>query len=63
MNFDRIIEITPIIKNTENRNVNGGSEKFEFKNGHTITSNHWGINRIKFVCDQKEQIIELQQSK
>lgn len=63
MNFDRIIEITPIIKNTENRNVNGGSEKFEFKNEHTITSNHWGINRIKFVCGQKEQIIEVQQSK
>ena len=63
LHCDRIIEITPIIKGKENKNVNGGSDKFEFKNEHTITSNHWGINRIKFVCGQKEQIIELRQVK
>lgn len=60
---DRIIEITPVIKDKSNDNINGGTDKFEFKNEHTITSNHWGINRIKFICGQKQQIIELRQSK
>lgn len=60
---DRIIEITPVIKDKSNENVNGGSDKFEFKNEHTITSNHWGINRIKFICGLKQQTIELRQSK
>lgn len=60
---DRIIEITPVVEDKENKNSNGGSDKFEFRNEHTITSNHWGINRIKFICGQKEQIIELRQSK
>lgn len=60
---DRIIEITPVIEDKENKNANGGSDKFEFRNEHTITSNHWGINRIKFICGQKEQIIELRQMK
>jgi hypothetical protein len=63
LHCDRIIEITPVIEDKENKNSNGGSDKFEFKNEHKITSNHWGINRIKFICGQKEQIIELQQSK
>ena len=60
---DRIIEITPVIKDKSNDKVNGGTDQFEFKNEHTITSNHWGINRIKFICGQKQQIIELRQSK
>jgi hypothetical protein len=47
----------------ENNHVNGGSDKFEFKNEHIINSNHWGINRIKFICGQKEQTIELLQRK
>lgn len=63
LNCDRIIEITPIIEDKENKNTNGGSDKFEFKNEHTITSSHWGINRIKIICGQKEQTIELRQSK
>jgi hypothetical protein len=63
LHCDRIIEITPVIKDKENKDVYGGIDKFEFKNEHTITSNHWGINRVKFVCGQKEQSIELRQSK
>ena len=63
LQYDRIIEITPIVKTKKNEKVKGGSDKFEFKNEHTITSNHYGINRIKFVCGQKEQIIELRQTK
>ncbi len=60
--YDRIIEITPIIENKDTK-ANGETTKFEFKNEHTITSNKWGINKIKFICGQKEQIIELHQSK
>jgi hypothetical protein len=63
LNYDRIIEITPVIKDCETTKVNGGTEKFEFKNEHLINSNHWGINRIKFICGQKEQTIELHQVK
>lgn len=63
LNYDRIIEITPVIEVKENKNSDGGTNKFEFKNEHTISSNHWGINRIKFICGQKEQIIELRQCK
>ena len=63
LHCDRIIEITPVINDKENKQVNGGSEKFEFKNEHTITSSHWGANRIKFICGPKEQTIELWQNK
>ena len=63
LHCDRIIEITPIIKDKSNDNVNGGTDKFEFKNEHTITSNHWGINSIMFICGQKQQTIELRQAK
>ncbi|ENA1803020.1 hypothetical protein ABF179_002442 [Flavobacterium psychrophilum] len=63
INCDRIIEITPVVEVEENRKTKGGKNKFEFKNEHTIISNHWGINRIKIVCGKKEQIIELKQVK
>ncbi|MGE0637519.1 MAG: hypothetical protein AB7P01_13830 [Bacteroidia bacterium] len=63
LNFDRIIEITPVIKDVENNKINGGIDRFEFINEHTIISNQWGINRIKFICGQKEQTIELRQRK
>jgi hypothetical protein len=63
LHFDRVIEITPIIGVKRNKGANDGSEKFEFKNEHIINSSQWGINRIKFVCGQKEQIIELYQGK
>jgi len=63
LHCDRIIEITPVIEDKENKKVNGGSDKFEFKNEHIITSNHWGINRIKFICGLKEKTIKLQQVK
>jgi len=63
LHCDRIIEITPVIVDKENNKINGGTAKFEFKNEHTITSNHWGRNRIKFICGQKEKTIELFQFK
>ncbi len=63
LNCDRIIEITPVIDDIKDEKANGGIDRFEFKNEHTIVSNHWGINRIKFICGQKEQTIELRQSK
>ena len=63
LNCDRIIEITPVIETAENRKRKGGENKFSFENEHTIISNHWGINKIKFVCGKKEQTIELKQRK
>ena len=63
LHCDRIIEITPVIKVKENNKVTRGTDKFAFKNEHIITSNHWGINRIKFICGQKEKTIELRQVK
>ena len=61
--YDRIIEITPIVKVVDNEKINGRTQNFYFSNEHTITSNHWGLNKIKFICGQKEQIIELHQRK
>ncbi len=63
LNCDRVIEITPVIKDQESARVNSETDKFEFKNEHIINSNHWGINRIKFICGLKEQTIELHQIK
>jgi len=60
---NRIIEITPIISVTENDKLKDGIKKFNFKNEHTIISNSWGNNKIKFICENKEQIIELRQRK
>ena len=60
---NRIIEITPIISVTEKDNQKSGVKKFNFKNEHTIISNGWGNNTIKFICGNKEQIIKLQQRK
>jgi hypothetical protein len=61
--FDRIVEITPIVEVTENKKATSGYESFSFTNECIIHSNHWGVNRVKFICGQKEQIIELQQRK
>ncbi|MWB92885.1 hypothetical protein GON26_00760 [Flavobacterium sp. GA093] len=60
---NRIIEITPIISVKENETLKGGIKQFKFKNEHTIISNQWGNNTIKFICGNKEQIIILQQRK
>lgn len=60
---DRIIEITPIISVTEIDNKKDGLKKFKFTNEHTIISNGWGNNTLKFICGDKEQIIKLQQRK
>jgi hypothetical protein len=60
---NRIIEITPILSVTKKVNEKNGVKKFEFTNEHTIISNDWGNNTIKFICGNKEQIINLQQRK
>lgn len=62
-NVNRIIEFTPIVKVKKNKSLNGGIKEFEFKNEHIITSGKWGWNRIKLICGNKEEIIELQQRK
>lgn len=63
LDYDCIIEITPIVTGKENKTVQAGATSFEFKNEHQITSIQWGINRIKFVCGPIEQRIELNQKK
>ena len=63
LDCNRIIEITPVVKSKENKEVNGGADQFSFRNEHTIISNQWGPNRIRFVCGGKEQVIELWQRK
>lgn len=62
LNYERIIELTPVVKTISSEKDNG-KINFELKNEHIITSSHWGVNRIKFVCKDKEQIIELTQRK
>lgn len=64
LNYDREIELTPIIESLKYKeDATREILKFNFRNEHIITSNHWGINRIKFICGDKEQIIELRQAK
>jgi len=63
INYDRIIEITPVVYAEKIDELKAVSEKFEFRNEHIIHSNHWGINRIRFICVQKEKTIELYQRK
>lgn len=60
---NRIIEITPIISDIEKDKPKNGVKNFKFTNEHTILSNGWGTNTIKFICGDKEQIIKLHQSK
>ncbi len=63
LHCDRIIEITPVVKYKEHEKLKVNAERFKFRNEHTIVSSHWGVNRIKFICGKKEQIIELKQHK
>ena len=60
---NRIIEITPIVSFTEKFYKKNRVKKFKFTNEHTIISNDWGNNTIKFICGNKEQIIKLKQRK
>lgn len=64
LNCDRIIELTPIVESIGDRDEGKHDIlNFNIQNEHLIKSNHWGINRIKFICGDKEQIIELRQTK
>jgi hypothetical protein len=63
LDYDRIIEITPLVKLTKSKNNDGGRDEFSFRNEHIIISDRWGANRIKFVCGRRAQIIELFQRK
>lgn len=63
LNYDRIIELTPIVKVDVDQKNEEEIIRFNFKNEHIINSNAWGLNRVKFVCGTKEQIIELYQRK
>ena len=62
LDFDRIVEIIPIVKVRQLKKY-PGIEKFNFTNEHIINSTHWGPNKIKFICGEFEQIVVLNQSK
>lgn len=61
--YDRVIEITPVVKVSENKKQKEEFKPFTVYNEHTVTSNSWGINSIKVICGDKEQIIKLHQKK
>lgn len=61
--YERVIEITPVVSAKKMENTTDSTDPFEFKNEHIVFSSQWGVNRIKFVCGSKEQIIELRQRK
>lgn len=62
LHCDRIIEITPIVATKDNKGSQG-NKHFSFKNEYIITSTHFGINKIKFICGPYQKAIELIQRK
>lgn len=64
--YSRIIELTPVVIVEKNLNNKGEEEKiqpFSFTNEYIINSLHWGENKIKLVCGEKEQMLALWQRK
>lgn len=61
--YDRVIEITPVVKISSNETLREGVKPFSLRNEYIINSDRWGPNRIKIICGDKEQIIELWQYK
>ena len=61
--YDRIIEIMPVVSVINNKNTDPGQRSFSIKNEYIIESNKWGSNKIKIICLDKEQIIDLIQIK
>jgi hypothetical protein len=57
------ILITPVVFTKQDNTANGGSIPFDFTNEYTVTSYHWGVNRVKVKCGQMEETIELFQKK
>nr|WP_321411237.1 hypothetical protein [uncultured Carboxylicivirga sp.] len=60
---EAIIEITPIIKVTNDKTYNGEELKFEFSNEIKLESFHWGNNWVRFLCNGINQDLILQQRK
>ena len=65
LHYDRIIEITPIVTNTKMASTDrrGVLDDFMFTNEILINSAHSGVNRIMFVCGERQRIVELTQDK
>jgi len=60
---EAIIEITPVIKVTNDDNYNGEEIEFEFTNELKLESFHWGNNWVRFQCTDKQQDLILKQRK
>lgn len=65
LNCDVIVEITPIVTQTQMSSTDRRSfgNGFFFTNEILIHSAHSGVNRIMFVCEGRQRIVELTQGK
>jgi hypothetical protein len=61
--FDRIIELEPVMNCTHLENQTAAIFDFDITNEHVIKSNHWGNNKIKFICGKHESIVSFHQKK
>jgi hypothetical protein len=60
---EAIIEITPIVQVTEDKNYNGEKIPYKFTNELKLTSFHCGDNWLRIQCKEKYEDIILQQRK
>lgn len=60
---EALIEITPIVEVTEDKNYNGEKIAYKFTNELKVNSFHWGGNRLRIQCREKHDDIILQQRK
>lgn len=61
--YDRIIEITPVIDMKKKKNQLEESTPTTLTNEYLISSINWGVNKVLFVCGKHQKIIELFQRK
>lgn len=62
IDYSRVIKIVPITKYVGKKNSGQILEPFSFKNKYSIKCNG-DTERVKFICGDKEQIIELKYSR
>jgi hypothetical protein len=60
---EALIEITPIVQVTEDKDYKGEKLSFKFTNELKINSFHWGNNWLRIQCGEKYEDIILRQRK
>jgi hypothetical protein len=58
-----VIDLTPVVKLTKDKNYCGDLIQFEFTNEHIVQSMHWGPNSIMITCGGITREIILLQKK